>query len=210
MDSENGRPSMQKSVRDLSNMVFGVALSIGALTLINNLSVLATPDSITNSIATFAFSFLIIIYMWFRYTQALDLMHDETRIELNLKLLVLLLVAVEPYLFYLLNTASAQLLPFTTTLYALDIAGLLFVLFILYRIGIKSQKGSDRKVANYYLPTSDGLILSAILFAVSALPILWDVSIFGFRVRYALWIAALILGQVFRRASRYARRVKFP
>jgi len=100
------------------------------------------------------------------------------------------------------------LIQFTSVLYALDIAGLLFVLFVLYRLAIKSAKASSREIANYYLPTSDGLILSAILFAVSILPIFWTTRLFGLQLRFDLWIAALLFGQVSRKISRYVRDIK--
>jgi hypothetical protein len=77
--------TLKKSINDLSNMVFGVALSLGSLTLINNISSATAPAAILSSIVTFAFSFVIIIYIWFRYTKALELMNVETRIEMDLK-----------------------------------------------------------------------------------------------------------------------------
>ena len=198
--------NIKESITNLSNMVFGVALSIGALTLINNISSIANSGAIINNIITFAFSFLIIISIWFRYTKALALMKVETRIEINLNIVILFLVAVEPYLFYLLNIGTGSLVNFTSILYALDVAGLLIVLSIFYKIGIWSHKTENPEIKDYYGPVGNALLFSGILFLVSALPIFWGINVFGFQLRFVIWIVALILGNSLRNLDRYIRR----
>jgi len=203
MEPEIQKRSMKNSISSLSNMVFGVALSIGALNLINNISASATFGSITSSIATFAFSFLIIIYIWFRYTKVLEFMNVETGIEVSLNILILFLVAVEPYLFYLLHIDSMQLLNLTSILYALDIAGLLLVLYAFYKIAIRSHKGAKKEILDYYKPVGDSLLIGGIIFGISALPIFWSISIFGvLKLRFVIWFIPLILGTILRRILR--------
>lgn len=179
MEPEIQKRSMKNSISSLSNMVFGVALSIGALNLINNISASATFGSIVSSIGTFAFSFLIIIYIWFRYTKVLEIMNVETGIEVSLNILILFLVAVEPYLFYLLNIDTMQLLNLTSMLYAFDIAGLLIVLYAFYRIAIRSHEKVKKEILDYYKPVGDSLLIGSIIFVISALPIFWSIRIFG-------------------------------
>jgi|GEM_PF-5490410 len=171
MVAKDQTESMKNSIGSLSNMVFGVALSIGALTLINSVSSSsATFGSIASNIETFGLSFLIIIFIWLRYTKGLKLMNIETGLEVGLNIIILFLVSIEPYLLYLLNTATTQLVNLTSALYALNIAGLFIVLYIFYRIGIKSGRDSDKEIADYYKPLSNSLLLSGIIFGVSALP----------------------------------------
>jgi uncharacterized membrane protein len=190
-------------------MVFGVALSIGALTLINNISSSATAGSIIGSIVLFGFSFLILMSLWFRYTKVLELMNIETRIEVNLNILVLFLVAIEPYLFYLLNTNTAGLLNLTSSLYALDIAALLLVLYTFYRIGIKSKKDSKSGIKDYYKPTSEALLIGGVLFGISAFPFFWNINILGvLQLRFAIWIVAFVLGNFRGHFGKYFRRAK--
>jgi uncharacterized membrane protein len=203
MEQQLSKPNMKQSISNLSNMVFGVALSIGALALVNNVAANNTSGSIINSIVIFAFSFIILVYMWFRYTKALELMHVESSTEVSLNIILLLLVAIEPYLFYLLNTSSSQLQNITSILFALDISALLFVLFLFYRIGIHSNKASDKEIKTYYKPTSIALLIGASLYLFSAIPIFGGIDIFaGLSLRSVIWVIALLQGGVLRKISR--------
>lgn len=198
---------MKNSISDLSNMVFGVALSIGALILINNVSQSATSGSVITSLVTFAFSFLLIIYIWFRYVKALELMYVRTDVEVTLNVLLLFLVVIEPYLFYLLHTSSLELLGTASTLFALDFAALLLVLYAFYRIGIKSCKRIGRRVADYYRPMTDSLLISGIFFGISALPIFLNIDLLGITLRFLMWFAAIPLGVALRHISKSFRKV---
>lgn len=150
---------------------------------------------------------MIIIYIWFRYTKALELMNIGTRTEVNLNILILFLVVIQPYLFYLLHTSSFQLLNITSILYAFDLAGLLFVLYAFYRIGIKSHKDLSKEIKDYYKPTMDALLISGIIIGISAPPIFWAISLFGvIKLRFVIWFISILLGPAMRRTSRSFRK----
>ena len=172
-------------------MVFGLALSIGAFSLINGIA--TNTHAVIYDIITFAFSFLILIYIWFRYSAILEIVKVETRFEADLNMLLLFLVIIEPYLFYLLRTGASDLLGFTSVLFAMDIAGTMFVLGAFYTIGIKDHKEANRETLRRYAYARNGLFATAIIFMVSALPM------FSIEMRYVVWIVSLGVGLMFRR-----------
>jgi uncharacterized membrane protein len=94
-------------IESLSDLIFGLALSIGALTLIGQ------PQNdfgqILQSILFYAFSFLILISVWYGYTRTMSLLHIETSKLVNLNILLLFLVSIEPFLFNQLINPVLQL-----------------------------------------------------------------------------------------------------
>src|SRR5438876_2647088 len=84
-------------IQSLSDLIFGLALSIGALNLIAS----KPPDTpaLLGNIATFGFSFLVLIFVWFRYTEIMSVLPVETTRTRALNTVMLFFVAIEPYLF---------------------------------------------------------------------------------------------------------------
>src|SRR6266704_4204216 len=84
-------------IESLTDLVFGLALSIGAIILISKQP--ANPVDLYRAIAGFGFSFLILIQIWFRFTEVMSVLPIQTTWTRVLNTLLLLLVALEPYLF---------------------------------------------------------------------------------------------------------------
>ena len=102
MSEIKGRPedTIQRPrprIQSLSDLIFGLALSIGALNLITSKP--ADTAALFGSIATFGFSFLILIFVWFRYTEIMSVLPVETTRTRALNTVMLFFVAIEPYLF---------------------------------------------------------------------------------------------------------------
>jgi hypothetical protein len=116
-------------------------------------------------------------------------------LETDLNIILLFLVIIEPYLFYLLRTGASDLQGLTSVLFALDIAGTMFALGAFYAIGIKDYRG-NKSVLVHYKYTRNGLVLTAAIFAISALPI------FNIELKSAIWLISLGMGFVFRRMAR--------
>src|SRR5205807_779838 len=119
-------------IQSLSDLIFGLALSIGALNLITSKP---TDTSILfGSIATFGFSFLILIFVWFRYTETMSVLPVETGRTRSLNTIMLFLVAIEPYLFNQLNfgftplTSTSLPQDVTSATYGLDLAAIWTIL----------------------------------------------------------------------------------
>ncbi|MFI5420984.1 MAG: hypothetical protein ACHQ1H_08460, partial [Nitrososphaerales archaeon] len=99
-------------------MVFGLALSIGSLFLI--LNVTADVDAILVNILLFGFGFVIIVMIWLGYSRIMSVLPIEVPSALFLNIVLLFCVAIEPYLLYELFTKSniAIVADFTSSVYA--------------------------------------------------------------------------------------------
>jgi len=187
----------KKAIENLSNMIFGLALSIGSLTLITSTNL--SPQAVVNAITTFAFGFATLILIWFRYNTVLDRLKGETNAELWLNIAMLFFVVIEPYLFNLLHNPGTLSQDFTTGMYGLDIAGMLAVLGMIYGLAYH-ESGRKKDAPAIYLRTLGiGLFVSGIIFGVSTIPIFWQVALAGVNFRYVLWFVALFLGVVYRK-----------
>ncbi len=109
-------------------MIFGLALSICALTPVGKL----TTDSsqIETNILAFGFSFLILISIWLRYTGIMSVLPVETATGTILNVIMLFCVSLEPYLFNLLNSLNGYS-GFSSAAYAVDLGTLFAILALL-------------------------------------------------------------------------------
>jgi len=105
---EKGAKPHKTRIESLSDLIFGLALSIGALTLIGQPP--SDFQALVLSIAFYAFSFLILISVWYSYTRTMALLRVETDRLVSFNILLLFLVSIEPFLFN-------QLINFTKLLY---------------------------------------------------------------------------------------------
>jgi uncharacterized membrane protein len=167
------RTTPKSRVETLSDLIFGLALSIGALSLIGQ--PLTDFTELVLAIFYYAFSFLILISVWFGYTRLMSSLHVETRNTLYLNVIMLFLVSIEPFLFnQLLNgELSTQSV---SVLYALDLAGLFLVQAFLANI-ILSDKTRTSHILQHYRLLRNSLLIGAATFFVSVIPIFWDLTI---------------------------------
>jgi uncharacterized membrane protein len=124
-------PKPKPRIESLSDLVFGLALSIGAITLVENPP--KTSLAIYADVGTFAFSFYILISIWLRYTRIMSVLPLERRRTILSNTLLLFCVAIEPFLFNLLQrpivgAETSSFLSTASTLFALDIGGMMLML----------------------------------------------------------------------------------
>ncbi len=203
-------PIPKSRIESLSDLIFGLALSIGALALF------ATPPAgtggspqsvVVNDVVEFLYTFILLMTVWIRYTTVATLLPMESRRAFQLNIVLLFLVALEPYLFNKVSSVTGNLTTdpygqFVTTLYALDLGGLLAILsafdYLALRPGaIHATDAQLRLLRSHRL----GQTLSAACFLVSALPFVVTVQVLGVNARIVLWIAPLLLMGVWRRGS---------
>ena len=119
-------------IQTLSDMIFGLALSIGAVSQLTQ-----KPGSlvaIAYSLLSFGFAFLILAVVWFRYSKVMSVLPVEDTKVVAANMVLLFLVSAEPYLYNLMTISSP--LPsagqldsaITTALYALDLGALMIIL----------------------------------------------------------------------------------
>ncbi|MGC2288884.1 MAG: TMEM175 family protein [Thermoplasmata archaeon] len=200
-------------VEALSDLVFGLALSIGAIVLVTQTAPKDSGDVIS-SLIEFGFSFLVLIRVWTRYTKIMGELPFDTASTRNLNLLLLFLVSIEPYLFYLLYGSLGRhpsiLLSadFTTAIYALDLAGLFAVLgFMTYVLAREEKTQHVPELVRNFQFSANTQVVAAALFLISADGFFWRVAPAGIPLRFWIWIFALLIGSVERA---YLRRHPVP
>lgn len=193
-------------VEALSDLIFGLALSIGSLVLITH----ATPTQaydVLDSIGEFALGFLVLISVWRPYTEIMAHVEVESTSALDLNIALMLLVALEPYLFNLLwsypdGSALANL---SSQLYSLDLAGLMFILSSLLELVILRLKASNKQAsASVLLESRVRLLLVGGLFLISALRFFSVDVAGGLTLREVMWGVATVVNLGSRERTRQA------
>jgi uncharacterized membrane protein len=191
-------------ISSLSDLVFGLALSIGAIALIGH-----TPQDageLLNGIIGFAGSFIILINLWMNYSTISAYQRVESHGEAWLNVWMLMGVALEPFLFNLLiqGSSTAGFNDLASQVYAIDLG-----LVLACQAGMNEltfQKGihGDRVGSQLHLGAL-GLGLSATIFFISAAPPFGLMLSFGglsFRLRYLLWFIVFVNRPFLRRFRR--------
>lgn len=196
-------------IESLSDLIFGLALSIGALNLIspNPLSGSNPKGSLLTGIALFGFSFWVLIGVWLRYTEAMTVLPVETKSSRDLNIALLFLVALEPYLFNQLfsvgfgtqiNRATilslGSFLDMSTTPWALDLGAIYAILALFTNLLAKEEKKLVApELLSGYRREKNLELVAAGAFFVSALPIFWTAAPLLGTARFYFWIAPLIV-----------------
>ena len=158
-------------------------------------------------VAEFGFSFLILVSVWLSYTNIMSVLPVEDNTTLNLNLVLLFLVSVEPYLFYLNITfdllTHELFLYYGSILYALDMAGLMLILALFANQLAREEKGLVPKESlKKFRRVRDTLFLSAALFAITVLPVFWMIKISGQPLRFYFWFVPLAVSSMRRISER--------
>jgi uncharacterized membrane protein len=193
-------------IESLTDLIFGLALSIGSVSLLSKPP--SSPADVTMDLAGFGFSFLILISIWFRYTNIMSVLPVETSGTMFLNAVMLFLVSIEPYLLSLLVSGSFQasevaVLIFASEAYALDLAGLTSIMGLFaHQLTIEERKLVKPELVGQYRHIRNVQYLAAFLFAVSALPPFWAWEILGTPTRFFLWYAILVFIWISRLSGR--------
>jgi len=193
-------------IETLSDLIFGLALSVGSITLVSQPP--TDVKGIYNDLGTFGFSFLILITIWLRYTRIMSVMPVESRIATRLNTALLFCVAVEPFLFGLLSRppaiAPAGLVSFegaASSLFALDL-GVMMAILGVFSLTLADEERAlvNRDFAREFRTEAISWFVGSAAFLISILPFFYTTSIAPLGpVRYYLWLAPLV-SVWFRRA----------
>lgn len=198
-----GRP--RPRIESLGDLIFGLSLAIDSIALLPTAT--TTPEVMNQRIGIFAFAFVFLITAWLIYTTYMSVLPVDTMPVTFLNVVLLLLVALIPYL---LNIVVVEDNPavqnYSSTLFALDLAGILGILAILAHILSREDKRLVApEVGKLFRNGRNRMSALAILMAISVAPVFWDWSILGVRLRILLWTVPLIsywLGRALRPQSR--------
>jgi uncharacterized membrane protein len=182
-------------IESLSDIVFGLALSIGALSLVG------TPPTDTSSlfydIFTFGFSFLILISVWIRYTRIMSALPLENRRTMGLNIILLFCVSIEPYLFRFLdlkNSVNDPLAGPGSAAYAVDLGMIMMILgFFTFLLADEEKRLVPNTMIRVFRSQSYVQMLSGAIFFVTAFPIFYEISLYGSPLRFDIWFFPLIV-----------------
>jgi uncharacterized membrane protein len=189
-------------ILNLSDLVFGLALSIGALSLVGQQA--TTTSQFFTSLGLYALSFFILLSVWRSYSLTTSTMPTETAMTTRLHYILLFLVAIEPYLFGELFTGTGSLPSNVSEVYALDIGSMFLILAVFNHLLSKEQeKVAPTDLLHRYRRTRNSNMLVGAIFVVSAVPLLDTVILFSFVIRgltqdftlrTTLWLVGMVLG----------------
>lgn len=183
-------------IQTLSDLIFGLALSIGALMLIGQQP--TDFRTIVASLLFYSFSFLVLVSVWRSYSTILSVLPVETERLVTVNILLLFTVSIEPYLFNQLFIDNGTLWNNVSMLYAIDIAVMFLVLaFFNHSLGREEKHLVPKEYLKRYRYNRNYGLVIAVVFIISILPLFeFSVQISGltFPLRLVVWIGALLLG----------------
>jgi uncharacterized membrane protein len=204
-ESEQTQPKPRPRIESLSDLIFGLALSVGAISLVS--SPPTDVQGIYNDLATFGFSFLILITMWLRYTRIMSVFPLESRGLINLNIMLLFSVSVEPFLFNLIRntpvtvTDPGAYADVVSTFYALDL-GAMFAILGAFTLVVADEKRNliAKSLTRQYRLEGASWFVCGLIFVLTALPVFFAIKLgSGVPIRYYLWLLPLLLIWVSRR-----------
>jgi len=190
----------------LSDLIFGLALSIGALTLVGQQP--STTQQLGLALVLYGFSFLILIRVWQLYSSVTSVLQAETSLLVNLNIILLFFVSIEPYLFNELFALGGTLYGSVSAIYAADLAAMFFILaFFTHSLVDEEKKLIPRTLLHKYRVSRNLTLVVALMFFVTLAPFMGDTTLLAYQfagisyfitLRSAVWIAALFMGLVGR------------
>src|SRR6059036_1649140 len=129
-EGERPRRRPRPRLESLSDLIYGLSLSIDAISLVLTNAQSSTVSDINRNVLEFLFVFLLLITSWIIYTSDMSVLPIETRLVTFLNVVLLILVAIFPYLFdqvvSTFNPDSVQ--EYASILFTADLAGTLVIM----------------------------------------------------------------------------------
>jgi len=180
----------------MSDLIFGLALSLSAYSLLTR-----PPTTLTNlasDVMAFTFSFLILISIWIRYTSIMSVLPIQTRTTRILNVAMLFSVSLEPYLFNLVtlygHAGETLVVEYASMFFAADMAALVTILaFFIHQLSVEEKQLIAQELVNPYRRVRNSLAISTLLFLLTMIPQLWDLTFFDIPLRFYLWLIPLAI-----------------
>ncbi|HEV2389758.1 MAG TPA: hypothetical protein VGS04_03445 [Nitrososphaerales archaeon] len=190
-------PRIKVRIESLSDLVFGLALSIGSIILVGKPP--GTGQDIASNVALFGFGFLIIVMTWLGYSRTMAVLPVETPFALVANLVLLFIVAIEPYLFYvLIYVKTSGLADAASVAYALDVGGMFLMQAALARMVVAGEKAPLQgavplhpAVLARFRTTMKLNVVVGLIYVISALPVFWMDTPIGY-LRFDLWFSSFL------------------
>ena len=193
-------------IQNLSDLIFGLALSISALTLIGHQT--TTTQDFASSLGAYAFSFLILISIWQSYSSVTSMLPAETSALVDLNVILLFFVSIEPYLFNELFATSGSLSGYVSSTYAFDLTAMFAILaFLLHQLTKEEKHHLPKPLLKRIRIRRNMTIIGGLLLAVSIYPDFGNIEVYSvmggngiyyFTLRSTLWLAAMAVTWAWR------------
>jgi uncharacterized membrane protein len=181
-------------IERLSDLIFGLALSLGAFALV------ASPPSdattLYTDLATFGFSFLILIVVWLAYTRLITALTLERHSTVHLNIVLLFFVSIEPFLLNVLVRpgVSADFFAAVSQAYAVDVGAMVTLLGLFgWALATTKNPSMPDRARESFRREALSRWFAAGLFYVSAVPFVETPRLLGEPVRLWVWGVALAI-----------------
>lgn len=203
MSSETQAPTRPRPrIESLSDLIFGLALSIGAISLLGNIDTIYSTGVLENDIAIFGFSFLILIGVWMRYTKIMSVLPLENRWTVSLNTALLFTVSLEPFLFNVMQLDIKLSPEFSSQFYAVDLGVMMAILGSFSLVLTNEERNLiPKNLIKEYRIQSIVLFVAATFFFISTVNIFWTYGPNHLELRFYLWIIPFVLSSVQRRTT---------
>jgi uncharacterized membrane protein len=181
-------------IESLSDMVFGLALSLGAIALVANPPSNAT--TLYTDLATFGFGFLVLIAVWLAYTRLMTASAREGVGTVHLNVALLFVVSIEPFLLNVLVRAgsSSAFFEAVSQAYAIDVGVMVALLGLFaWALANAGTPSVTPPIRGYYRREARNRWLAGGLFFISAAPPFGLTSASGLPIRVWIWILAIAI-----------------
>ncbi len=194
-------------IETLADLIFGLSLGIDSIALIPSSGL--TPFDMNVRILGFAFAFLFVITAWLIYTTYASVLPLEERGVTFLNVLLLLLVALIPYLLNSVIIGLNTVGDYSSSLFALDLTGILAILAVFAHIlGLEGNHLVPHDSMPLFRSGRDRMVVLAVVMVVSIAPPLWTLRFLDVPLRLYVWALPLIsywAGRALRPESRTYR-----
>ena len=141
----------------------------------------------------FAFAFLFVITSWLIYTTYASVLPLDANLVTLLNMGLLLLVALVPYLLNSVIIGGDTIGAYSSTLFALDLTGILVILAIFAHIlGREDNHLVPHATMPGFRRGRDRMAVLAVLMVASIAPPFWDLHVAGIPLRMILWTVPLL------------------
>ena len=201
-EGERPRRRPRPRLESLSDLIYGLSLSIGAISLVITNAQTSTVSDINRNVLEFLFVFLLLITSWIIYTSDMSVLPIETRLVTFLNVVLLILVAIFPYLFdqviSTFNPDSVQ--EYASILFTADLAGTLVIMATFAHIIAREEEHLvDGEIMIRFRRARDRMsVLTVVVLLSLAAP--WDWLFMGVHVRLFIWYIPIVSFWVFRMA----------
>ena len=202
---EHRRP--RPRIETLADLIFGLSLGIDSIALLPSASV--TPFEMNLRILGFAFAFIFVITAWLIYTTYASVLPMDARFVTFLNVVLLLLVALIPYLLNSVIVGVDSIGDYASSLFALNLTGILIILTIFAQIlGNEDNHFVPHDSMPLFRSGRNRMAMLAAVMAASLAPPLWSLRFEDVPLRLYVWTLPLIsywVGRALSPASRTYR-----